>query len=507
MKGQASTPRQIGKPVWKGIAIVAAVLAAVVIPVGHLELLRLEYLIPLVLLAVIILAGYLLIRLSDRTDEPSESGAPGLSPASETEARTEKPTSRPKPTDRKILILTGDTADRYGIKRYLDTWGTSTLTCPTAARGFAMLIEAGNGDRPFDAVILDQQRFEMDPEQFAISVRSEPELRQLYLIHVGPLYPDTLSDRLKKAGYVKLLSPPVDKTLLYSAVHDLSRTRSSGPQVVSLIDHYKEKKTRRPLSILLAEQNPADSRHFQTTLEQVGHKIFCVESGARLLDALDCQHFDIAIVSANLREVSGLEAFKLYRFTQSDHLLTPFVIMLDGAFPTNSRACKDAGVSAFLKKPIEPLKLLNAIDTVLEERNRGGAALNSSQPKTVIVNGLALDVHRLGDLELLGSGQDFLRELVEKFRQDNEKIIETMEKAALNCRSEEFKDLAHAIKDSAGSLGALALYHLGISAVRMSVDDFPQSALQLTLEIKSCNHSSYKALRQYLTDQENLLSR
>ncbi len=507
MKGQASTPRQIGKPVWKGIAIVVAVLAAVVIPAGHLNLLRLEYLIPLVLLVVIILAGYLLIRLSDRTELHSESGAPGLSPASESEDRTEKPASRLKPTDRKILILTSDTADRYGIRRYLDTWGTSTLTCPTAARSFAMLIEAGNGDRPFDAVILDQQRFDMDPEQFAISVRSESELQHLYLIHVGPLYPDTLSDRLKQVGYAKLLSPPVDKTLLYSAVHDVSRARSSAPQVVSLIDHYKGKKTRRPLSILLAEQNPADSRHFQTILEQVGHKIFCVESGARLLDALDSQHFDIAIVSANLREVSGLEAFKLYRFTQSDHLLTPFVIMLDGASPTISQAYKDAGVSALLKKPIEPLRLLNAIDSVLEERNRDSAALTRSQPRTVIVNGLALDVHRLGDLERLGSGHDFLRELVEKFKQDNEQIIETMMNAALNCRSDEFRDLAHSIKDSAGSLGALALYHLGISAVRMSGDDFPQSALQLTFEIRSCNQSSYKALQQYLTDQENLLSR
>ncbi len=119
---------------------------------------------------------------------------------------------------------------------------------------------------------------------------------------------------------------------------------------------------------------------------------------------------------------------------------------------------------------------------------------------------MALDVRRLGDLERLGSGDCFLRELVEKFRQDNEQIIETMKEAALNCRSDEFKDLAHAIKDSAGSLGALALYHLGISAVKMSVDDFPQSALQLTFEIKSCNQSSYKALQQYLTDQENLLS-
>lgn len=353
---------------------------------------------------------------------------------------------------------------------------------------------------------MDQQRFNMDPEQFAISVRSESELQRLYLIHVGPLYPDTLSNRLKQAGYAKLLSPPVDKTLLYSAIHDISRTRWNAPQVVSLMDHYKANRKRRPLSILLAEQNPADRRQLETILGQVGHKIFCVESGARLLDALDSQDFDIAVVSANLREISGLKAFELYRFTQSDHLLTPFVLVLDATASVTSQACKDAGVSAFLKKPIEPLRLLNVMDTVLEEGKRGSTALTGSQPRTVIVNGLALDVQRLEDLERLGSGHDFLRELVEKFKQDNEQIIEAMMNAALNCRSGEFRDLAHAIKDSAGSLGALALYHLGISGARISIDEFPQSALKLVFEIRSCNQSSYKALQQYLTDQENLLS-
>jgi len=485
----------------------AAVLTAIVMSAGYPDLLRIEYLIPMALVVVVILAGYLLIRPSDRSDRPSGSRAPGISPADNSEDRTKEPASRPKPTDRKVLILTDDTTDRYGIGRYLDTWGTSAIICPTAARGFAMLIEAVSKDRPFDAVILDQQRFDMDAEQFAISIRSEAELRHLYLIYVGPLYPDTLSDRLKQAGYVKLLSPPVDKTLLYSAIHDVSRTRWNAPQVVNLMDHYKGRRTRRSLNILLAEQDPADSRQFRAALKQVGHKIFCVESGARLLDALDSQHFDIAVVSANLREVSGLEAFELYRFTQSDHMLTPFVLVLDGTSPVNSKACKDAGVNAFLQKPIEPFALLNTIDTVLEETNRGVAALTPYQPRTVIVNGLALDVHRLEDLERLGSGHDFLRELVEKFRQDNEQIVEKMMNAALNSRSDEFRDLAHAIKDSAGNLGALALYHLGISAVRLSADDFPQSALKLTVEIRSSNQSSYKALQQYLTDQENLLSR
>ena len=160
-------------------------------------------------------------------------------------------------------------------------------------------------------------------------------------------------------------------------------------------------------------------------------------------------------------------------------------------------------MNAFLIKPIDPLSLLNAIDAVLAERNGDSEARCSDPAKTVVVNGLALDVNRLKDLEKLGCSPDFLGELIGKHRQDNERIIETMEEASLNCRIEEFRSLADKIKDSAGSLGALTLHRLAANAGKLPAEDFPHSALQLTFEIKNFNLSSCKALQKYLDDRES----
>ena len=94
-------------------------------------------------------------------------------------------------------------------------------------------------------------------------------------------------------------------------------TRGDAPKVVSLSDHRREKETHKPLAVLLAEQEPMDNRWIGSILQRVGHKVFSVDCGARLLDALDNRQFDIAIVSVILPKLSGLEVFKLYRLSRT----------------------------------------------------------------------------------------------------------------------------------------------------------------------------------------------
>ncbi|MCP3870482.1 MAG: response regulator [Gammaproteobacteria bacterium] len=486
---------------------VTLITAGMMLPAGQFAAPPVNDLLLLLILAALAILFLILVKLNRQTEMPA---APVISDPSIDEKPSDEEWQVADQQDaagKKILLLSNDQSDRLGIKRYLDSWSTETMLCSNTPRAFAALIAAQQSNRPFHVVIVDQGRFDMNPRQFALSLRSDWALQQLQLIHVGQLFPDILPEQLKRAGYTKLLTRPVDKTLLYNAIHDIGRTNRDTPEVVNLIDHYTGRKPLQPLSILLAEQNPIDYRRIQTTLKQAGHRIFSVESGARVLDALDSHQFDIAIVSSYLPEVSGFEAFKLYRFTRTEQPLTPFVLLLDSASPMTSQECREAGIGASLQKPIKPGMLLDTIDRLLREKSKSGVTPILPHPKTVVIDGLALDVHRLEDLEELGNGQEFLKELIDNFKQDNERLLEDMERAAINFEWSDFKDIGHAIKDSAGSLGTLALYQLGIQATRISQEDFSQSGFQLARKIKTCNQSSHKALRRYLSERDNLMSR
>jgi two-component system sensor histidine kinase RpfC len=67
----------------------------------------------------------------------------------------------------------------------------------------------------------------------------------------------------------------------------------------------------------------------------------------------------------------------------------------------------------------------------------------------------------------MGKRSSFIPELIHGFLHDTEGLLESMEKAMREKRYSDFKDLAHAMKGSAGSVGAQSLYDVcsGVSGV------------------------------------------
>jgi two-component system sensor histidine kinase RpfC len=136
------------------------------------------------------------------------------------------------------------------------------------------------------------------------------------------------------------------------------------------------------------------------------------------------------------------------------------------------KECREAGVDGFLTKPIEPAKLLDQIDRLAPKGAGSGipdkAAANISDASTASgpVEHVLNDA-TLASLEIMGKRSSFIPELIHGFLHDTEGLLESMEKAMREKRYEDFKDLAHAMKGSAGSVGAQSLYDVcsGISGV------------------------------------------
>ena len=410
---------------------------------------------------------------------------------------------------KKILLLSNDSGEQQTIKRHLDSWGAVTRVYSNVARSFAALISACEQDESFHALIVLNGQFDMDARQLAVCIRTEPALQGLLLIHVGATPEGPLSDQLRTAGYARLLTKPLDKTLLFDALH----SAESGPpdelrRVVKLLDRYSGRKSRQPLSILLADSNQNDLRRSKQILQHAGHRVFIVEDGLRILDALDSHCFDIAVVSVQLPEVSGLEAFKLYRFTRSEQPWMPFVILLDPAAPAQAQECKDAGVNAILAKPLLSTRLIETVEHTVQAcvQNKlatgsGSFDAGSKLTRAIVIDGLTLDGQRLVELEQLGKGETFLADLVANFNQESRQILQHMEQSVEQTDVRRFRDLGHTIKDSAGSLGIFELYQLGVRATRLYSSDFPDSAMRLLKDLRQCCDDSHRALRHYLSSR------
>ena len=176
--------------------------------------------------------------------------------------------------------------------------------------------------------------------------------------------------------------------------------------------------------------------------------------------------------------VSGLEVVKIYRFTGPKDSPVRFLVLTANATTEAMNECREAGVDAYLTKPIDPAKLLDQIDR-LAPKGAGGSSVDMTSVRaSVMPAATPLSAHVLNDatlasLEIMAKRSTFIPELIHGFLKDTERLLGDMETALRVKKYGRFSDLVHAMKGSAGSVGAQALYD-----ICASVREMPDEALR-----------------------------
>ena len=107
---------------------------------------------------------------------------------------------------------------------------------------------------------------------------------------------------------------------------------------------------RRPLRLLLAEDNIINQKVATRILSQMGYRPDVVHNGVEVLEALERQKYDVILMDVQMPEMDGLEATRQVRkrFTGARR---PWIIaMTANAMDTDRKNCFDAGMDGYLSK-------------------------------------------------------------------------------------------------------------------------------------------------------------
>jgi two-component system sensor histidine kinase RpfC len=118
-----------------------------------------------------------------------------------------------------------------------------------------------------------------------------------------------------------------------------------------------------------------------------------------------------------------------------------------------------------------------------------------------------IDRQVLRDLEELGGGLDFVADLADGFIKDTELLFDQLKQSIAERALRQFRDLSHAIRGSAGSVGARRLHELGGRACRISDRDFSQIAPMAESEMCLAFTETKDALENYLNERRKQVSR
>jgi len=123
-------------------------------------------------------------------------------------------------------------------------------------------------------------------------------------------------------------------------------------------------RTGRPLSILVAEDDPPSQALVSWLLTSYGHRITTVSDGLQVLSALERQSFDLVLMDIQMPDMDGLEATALIRKGEREtggHI--PIVALTAHALKGDEQRCLEGGMDGYVAKPIRPNDLLAAIVT------------------------------------------------------------------------------------------------------------------------------------------------
>jgi two-component system sensor histidine kinase RpfC len=400
----------------------------------------------------------------------------------------------------RVLLVSADENHSVQLLEHLKSWSVESGIAANAAQAFALLVNAAQRKHPYHTVLVDQARLDVYPIQFATATRAEASLKQLSLVLLQSARDNMDADQYLHAGYACVLQTPVDKRLLFNALHAFSLHEEDSREITRLVNYHRGTETGRApgLRILVAEDNATNQKVIRKILESVGHQPQLVDNGERALEALEQETFDLAILDMQMPIMGGLEAIKIFRFAHPQTTL-PFLVLTANATTEARKECQEAGASAFLTKPIDPKALLAQIsnlvsapsaDTAVESPKQTLAA--ASQPNRT------LNAATLASLESLGKRTDFVARLIRSFLEDTETLLGKMQQALLEQRYSEFKDLAHALKGSSGSVGAEALHQLSAGVGRLTHDELRLQAAALMHDFVNAYETARYELLSYL---------
>jgi signal transduction histidine kinase/DNA-binding response OmpR family regulator len=287
------------------------------------------------------------------------------------------PATRPAPVEPKYLhhmralIVDDNFANLRVLGGMLDRWGMQ----PTEAGGGQAAIEAlqaaKSAGNPFPLVVLDGHMPDMDGFAVAEMIREDPSLAGATIMmltsasHIGD------AARCRELGISAYLVKPIRQNELLNAICTVLRKT---PQETP--DHLVTKHTLREEShrnrILLAEDNLVNQKLALRLLEKRGFEVTVVGNGRAAVEAAEKGPFDVILMDVQMPEMDGFEATAAIREKEKltgAHI--PIIAMTAHALKGDQQRCMEAGMDAYLSKPIRTAELFKTIEEFLNASSAG----------------------------------------------------------------------------------------------------------------------------------------
>jgi signal transduction histidine kinase/CheY-like chemotaxis protein/HPt (histidine-containing phosphotransfer) domain-containing protein len=360
----------------------------------------------------------------------------------------------------RVLVVDDNATNRRILEEILQSWHMQPTVTDDAAAAMVALKKAHAEGRPFTLGLLDCMMPDTDGFGLTKQIQNDPDLAQTVLIMVSSAGQGGFATRCREMGLAGYLSKPLKQSELFDAiVTALSKKPSCQVEPPS---PKPQSKSRRKLQILLAEDNPVNQRLAVKLLEKQGHRVVVTANGKEALAALEREKFDLILMDVQMPEMGGFEASGRIRErekTTGGHI--PIIAMTAHALKGDRERCLEAGMDAYVAKPVESRLLFEAIDSMAPAEPLS-ASEAATPPEESNVASEVFDYESA--IAMIDGDTELFQELAALFMSESAELFDQIRGAIAQRNAKALERAAHTLK---GSVGAFRAESAGHTAQRL----------------------------------------
>jgi two-component system, sensor histidine kinase and response regulator len=360
----------------------------------------------------------------------------------------------------RVLVVDDNATNRRVLTGQLGACGIQPVCVATAQDALQALVDATVQDAPFQVALIDFHMPECDGEQLGRLIRTYDHLTHTRLVLLTSSGHRGDAQRFADLGFAGYLVKPItrrDLTACLSLVMSNS-AESWKSRAQPLVTRHQVRAVRvdGDCRILLAEDNPVNQKVARMVLEKLGLEVTVVNNGREAVTAWKTHGFDLILMDCQMPELDGYEATREIRRQEQGHRTVPIVALTAHAMKGDDEKCRAAGMSDYLTKPLDRMKLIACL-----ERHLGKISVGDRRDPAATTTGEApsstpAPVDWSAFMSAMDGDESLARELVDLFIASGDETLAAIV-AALGMRDyATVGEQAHSLKGASANLRATA---------------------------------------------------
>lgn len=375
----------------------------------------------------------------------------------------------------RVLIVDDNATNRFILEAQLQAWEADTISAESAAVALNQLKQTVTKGKPVDLAILDIHMPDMDGIELSRVMKAAPELRNIPLLALSSVEPDSSSGQTAASNFFAWLRKPARESMLRDC---LLRQRYASTEPAPITAYATPSARDRNRRVLLTEDNPVNREVALGMLELLGCHVDLAANGQQAVEAVSTQHYDLVFMDCQMPVLDGFAATAAIRRHEASartgrHI--PIIALTANAMDGDRERCLEAGMDDYLSKPFTQENLQDALQRwmVTKPSEQQPEPQMISVDKSTQHTSLGIPVidesvwNNLLAMERSGR-PGAMPTILSLYLSDARRLILEIREAIQTGNADRLNAGAHQLKSSSAQVGALAATHYAREIERLA---------------------------------------